>query len=235
MILAVRQLIKQGGSSGEIKFNSWMSAGILLIAPWILFSIFAGMGPPPITISGWLATSTEQVIRYTILIVGGIIALTGFSLLKSNLIRRGDNTYSILAFTLLQVAIPLYIINMAFWGYYLTSVFRFFVTLPNDNRPEWYPPIKMFFYIISVIEVALIYLSTVLFAISLKKTGILSNRATRWYIILGTLGIILVSLPPSLPEPLATLSYLAAIPAIPFIMPYLMGVRSLHFNVTMDL
>ncbi|GAA4325750.1 hypothetical protein GCM10023149_28270 [Mucilaginibacter gynuensis] len=230
MLLAVWQLTKRHPNAGGRKSEGWTSAAILLIIPWMLFSIFAGMGPPPVTIAGWLDTATEQQARYTILICGGIIALMGFALLKVKLEDEGERRYSTLGFTALGVAIPLFILNMVFWGYYLTVIFQYFVTLPIGKRPEWYPPVKMFFYVISVVEVSLIYLATILFAIALKKTGILNIRAGYWYIVIATIGFVLVILPPSSPEPFSTAGYLAAIPAINFIMPYLMGVRLLRFS-----
>ena len=140
---------------------------------------FRRYGSPANYYGRWLATSTEQQARYTILICGGIIILMGFALLKIKLQSQGERLYSTLGLTVLSVAIPLFILNMIFWGYYLTDVFRYLVKLPQDKRPEWYPPIKTLFYVISVIEVALIYFATALFAIALKKTGILSVRASR--------------------------------------------------------
>lgn len=186
------------------------------------------MGPPPLTMAGWLATATEQEIRYTILMVGGISTLTGFALLKIKLQEKGEYLFSISDFTALTVATPLFLLNMAFWGYYLTSAFRLFVTLPAGQRPDWYPPMKLFFEVISVAAVSLIYLASILFAIALRKIGILSIRGSRWYIVVSIIAIILIALPPPLPEPIATISYLAAVPAIPFIMPYLIGIRLLR-------
>jgi len=232
--LSVWQLIKSGRNDSKVKFSSWTSAGLLLIMPWMLFSIFAGMGPPPVTMEGWLATSTEQQIRYTILIFGGVFALMGFALLKTKLQDQGERIYSVLGYSVLEVAIPLFILNMAFWGYYLTSVFQFFVTLPAGTRPDWYPPVKATFYVISVVEVALIYFATFFFAFALKKANILSIRASRYYIFIAIAGILLVLIPSSWPEPFSTAGYLAAIPAIPFIMPYLMGVHLLRFNTILD-
>ncbi|RYG15570.1 MAG: hypothetical protein EOO07_15115 [Chitinophagaceae bacterium] len=234
ILLAVWQLTKHKQCAGEFKAENWVSAAILLIIPWVLFSIFAGMGPPPVTMVDWLANATEQQVRYTILIFGGISALMGFALLKVKLEDLGERLYSSLGLTVLGLAIPLFILNMAFWGYYLTDAFRYFVILPIGNRPDWYPPVKTLFYVISVVEVALIYLATILFAIALKNTGILSIRASYWYIVIAVIGIVSVILPPSLPEPFSTAGYLAAVPAIPFIMPYLMGVRLLRFNRISD-
>ncbi|GAA4326507.1 hypothetical protein GCM10023149_29380 [Mucilaginibacter gynuensis] len=227
---AVWRLIRPGQAGRKYNIRAWAAAGVLLIIPWLLFSIFAGMGPLPATMAAWLAYATEQQARYSILIGGGIIALMGFALLKAKLQEQGEQTFSMLAFAAMSLAIPLFIINMAFWGYYLTSVFRYLVTLPTGEKPAWYPPVKALFYVISVVEVALIYLSALLLAISLKRAGVLSLRACRWYIVFALTGIVLAVLPPFLPEPFGTLGYLAAIPAIPFIMPYLIGVRLLVFS-----
>ena len=230
--LAIRQLTKRTGNAAEIKFEGWTGAALLLIIPWMLFSLFAGMGRPPLTIADWLATATEQQVRFTILIIGGICAFMGFALLKTKLQSQGELIYSVLGFTVLGIAIPLFILNMAFWGYYLTAAFRFFVTLPAGKRPEWYPPVTTFFYVIAVVEVVLVYFATILFAIALKKTGILSSRASRWYVVIAIIGAVFALIPPSWPEPFSIFGYLAVIPAIPFIMPYLIGVRLLRFNKT---
>ncbi|MDN3549218.1 hypothetical protein [Mucilaginibacter aquaedulcis] len=230
MSAAIWQLIKRPSNLAEKKSDGWTNGALLLIIPWMLFSMFAGMGRPPTTIAGWVATATEQQARFTILIIGGISGFMGFALLKVKLNDQSERLYSTLGFAALTVAIPFFLLNMTFWGFYLTDAFRYFITLPPGKRPEWYPPIRTFFYVISVIEVALIYLTTILFAIALKKTNILSDRSGRWYIIMASIGLVLGVLPPSSPEPFSTAAYLSAVPAIPFIMPYLIGVRLLRYN-----
>jgi hypothetical protein len=201
--------------------------GLLLFIPWLLFPIFAGMGPPPSTLQGWVNAAAEQQIRYTILIGGGILLLLGAALLKTRLQEAGENLYSVLAFAALSIAVPLFIINMAFWGYYLTDAFRLFAASPAAKRPDLYVAVKSLFYVISVAEVVLMYLGTLLFAVALKITGSLSKPASRWYIGCSLIAILLELIPPSWPEPFGTAGYLVAIPAIPFVMYYLIGVRLL--------
>ncbi|TWR24803.1 hypothetical protein FPZ43_18070 [Mucilaginibacter pallidiroseus] len=230
MLVAIRQLIRQQSNQKGIIAESYIGAALFLIIPWMLFPIFAGMGPPPITISDWLATSTEQQVRYTILITGGVIAIMGFALLKSKLENYGERFYSTLGFIAISVAMPLFILNMVFWGYYLTEVFKYFVTLPQGKRPEWYLPIKSIFNVISIIEVWLLYCATALFAIALHKVNVLTYRAKQWYLVIAVIGMILILLPSSVPAPLSIASYLAAIPAIPFIMPYLIGLSLLRLK-----
>jgi hypothetical protein len=188
------------------------------------------MGPPPATLQGWVNTAAEQQVRYTILIAGGILFALGSALLKAKLQAAGENTYSVMASAAINLALPLFIINMAFWGYYLTDAFRVFILQgAAAKRPDWYGPVKSLFYVISIAEVLLMYLGTVLFAVSLKVTGLFNPVACRYYIIFGLAGVLLVVLPPSWPEPFGTAGYLVAIPAIPFIMPYLIGVHLLKY------
>ncbi|MDN3581544.1 hypothetical protein [Mucilaginibacter flavus] len=221
--LGVRRL----WSNGERGKQQAITA-LLLFTPWLMFSMFAGMGRPPLTLQGWVDTAAEQQTRFSILIAGGILLLLGAALLKTRLQAKGENLYSVLAFTAVSIAIPLFIINMAFWGFYLTDAFRAFVTNPGAKRPDLYVPEKSLFYVISVAEVALIYLGTMLFAASLKVMGLFSVSAFRWYTGCGLMGILLVLIPPTWPEPFGTLGYLVAIPAISFIMPYLIGIHLLR-------
>ncbi|WP_121811152.1 hypothetical protein [Mucilaginibacter kameinonensis] len=203
------------------------AAALLLFIPWLLFSIFAGMGPPPPTLQGWVNTAAEQQIRFTILIAGGILLVLGYALLKVKLQAAGENLYSVMAAAAINLAVPLFIINMAFWGYYLTDAFRVFVQLNVSKRPDLYGPTKSLFYVISIAEVLLLYLGTVFFAVSLKVTGLFNPVACRYYVFFGLAGMVLVVLPPTWPEPFGTAGYLVAIPAISFIMPYLIGVNLL--------
>jgi hypothetical protein len=230
MITAAWNLVGYQLRSNNRKIKQQVITALLLFTPWLLFSIFAGMGPPPATLQGWVNTAAEQQVRYTILIAGGILFALGSALLKAKLQAAGENTYSVMASAAINLALPLFIINMAFWGYYLTDAFRVFILQgAAAKRPDWYGPVKSLFYVISIAEVLLMYLGTVLFAVSLKVTGLFNPVACRYYIIFGLAGVLLVVLPPSWPEPFGTAGYLVAIPAIPFIMPYLIGVHLLKY------
>lgn len=227
MIIAIWNLGARNLSSDNRETKHQVVTALLLFMPWLLFSIFAGMGPPPATLAGWIDSAVEQQIRYTILIAGGILLALGSALLKVKLQATGENLYSVMASAAISLAMPLFIINMAFWGYYLTDAFRVFILLGVTKRPDWYAPIKSLFYVISIAEVLLIYLGTVLFAVSLRVTGLFNSVACRYYIIFGLIGMVLVLLPSYWPEPFGTAGYLVAIPAIPFVMPYLIGINLL--------
>ena len=203
-------------------------AGVFLLIPWVLFSVFAGMGPPPARPEAWLASVTEQQLRYSILILGGLSGLLGFSILRMNL--KGGRLFASMGFTLFSVALPLFVLNMAYWGYYLPEAFRSFLTDATARQPDWYLAVRSLFYVISCIEVSLFYLSAIFFAEGLKEAKVVSNSSCRWYQIFGILGAVLVLVPPSWPDLFSTLSYFVAIPAIPFVMPYLMGIQVLKMS-----
>lgn len=71
MTTAVWRLGKNCFASSDPKQKQLGTIALLVIVPWIGFTVFAGMGPPPTTIPDWVATAHEQQIRYALLIMGG--------------------------------------------------------------------------------------------------------------------------------------------------------------------
>ncbi|MBO0360742.1 hypothetical protein J0X19_22465 [Hymenobacter sp. BT186] len=184
------------------------------------------MGPPPSTAAGYAAAAVEQQLRYALLIVSGLLLLGGFALLREQLKASKENLYSLLGQTMLSVALPLFILNMLYWHSYLVEAFQGFG--PTDSRPAWYGPLRSLFRAISAVEVALLYLATVAFAISLRVVGWLSPASSWLYGFFGLLGTVLAVLPASMPEPIVTASFVVSVPAIPLIMPYLIGIQLLR-------
>lgn len=227
MITAARILGKENSDKHDDVQSRLIISSWFLIVPWIFISIFAGFGPPPSTIEGWVENATEQQIRYLILIMAGVSITIGQVLLSEELKRNGEYLYSAAGRILMIIAIPLFVINMTFWGSFLTESFKIFVASPLQKRPDWYLIIKEQFMIIGVTEVSLIYLATFAIAMSMKISGFLSSRACKIYAIVSLLGAFLNLIPPGSPDPFSTISYLVAIPAFPFIMPYLMGINLL--------
>lgn len=200
---------------------------LFMIVPWIFISIFAGFGPPPWTPKEWVATATMQQVRYGILTVSGILITFGFALLRERLKNAGENFYSLLGFTALLMAIPLFLFDMTYYGSYLNESFRIFSTSSLPKTSEWHALGKLDFTI-CLIEVGLTYLATAAFAVSLKTTGLFNPTACTIYILLSLVGFILNLTPPSFPEPFATAGFVVSVPAVPLIIPYLMGVNLLR-------
>ncbi|GAB4027422.1 hypothetical protein [Spirosoma koreense] len=212
---------------------------LLVIIPWIGFSLFAGMGPPPTSIPEWVATATEQQIRYALLIAGGILITVGFGLLTDKLRQSGEKTYSLLGLLTMTMALPLFIANMAYWGSFLVESFANFSASSIAKRPDWYLSMRALFSWISGVEVALLYLATAAFAQALQSAGWFRPSACRLYMVFSLMGALLSVLPSVSVEPVEMATYLVSIPAFPFIMPYLMALNLLNLvnripNATQD-
>lgn len=228
MVIAVWRLGKNSLTSLDPQQRQRGTTALLVIIPWLFFTVFAGMGPPPTSIPDWVATATEQQIRYALLIAGGISITAGFALLANQLRQRGEKTYSLLGLLAIGIALPLFILNMAYWGSFLVESFTHFSAASIVRRPDWYLAMRALFSWISGIEVALFYLASAGFAQSLQSVGWFKPRACRLYLIVSLVGALLSVLPSFSVEPLAIASYLVSIPAFPFIIPYLMGLHLLN-------
>lgn len=204
------------------------SGAFFLIVPWILISMFFGLGPPPETAAGWVKTDTEQQIRYSMLTVAGVFIILAFALLKEKLKKEGENYYSVMGIIALMIAIPLFILDMLFWGFSLTESFKILVSTNTEKLPDWFKPLRALFGMISFVEVVLTYLATALFAVSMNRLGWISKISLKAFILICLLALILILLSAFLPEPFISIGYVLSIPAIPFLMPYYMGVKLLE-------
>lgn len=191
------------------------------IIPWMLIAIFGGMGPPPETERAWAALSSEQVVRYSILIVSGGLMARGFWRFKGYLSNTPGRRYGKAAAILFCVAIPLFCLNMAYWGYFLTYVFTTFPDVAPMAKPKWRSSLSNLFLVVRMAEVALFYLATAALAIALQKADQLTKASKNVYVVLALLGASLNLLPNSLKGPIAIASYLSYIPAFTMLMPYL--------------
>ncbi|GAB3227225.1 hypothetical protein [Spirosoma arcticum] len=232
MILATWILSKQAIQKQNEPKSHLLISILFLMAPWLFISIFAGMGPPPTTAASWVATATEQQVRYSILLISGVLITIGFSFLRIQLKRAGEEVYSLLGLVAIFLAMPLFMLNMTYWGSFLTESFRIFVASGSAKRPDWYLPLRDQFAWISGVEVGLTYLATAAFGASLKTTRWFKPGACWSYIVISLLGFLLSVLPDFSFMPLTIGSYLASIPAIPFIMPYLMALNLLSLSIT---
>jgi hypothetical protein len=229
MVLFTYKLASPGAKSPDPQQRRLVTIGWLMILPWVLISIFAGMGPLPETLQGWIDTETEQHIRYIILIVSGVIFAGGFTLLRDALKKQGETLWSVLGFTAFSIKIVLFILNMNYLGQFMIASIRYFVTagLAPTQRPEWYVAARSQFNGNSMVEVAITYVATAAFAASLRNAGWIKPASARGYIIFSAIGFAFCILPPSMPGPLGIGGYLASIPAFSLIVPYLMGINFL--------
>lgn len=214
--------LKNEVESNQAKF------AFLLIVPLILISMFAGMGPPPDTAAEWTATIKEQQVRYFMLVISGVFIAFGFAGLRDRLKTEGENFYSLLALTAVSIAIPLFIINMIYWGFYLGELFKIQTTADATNFPDWFLPTRQLFGLISVTEVALTYFATFSIVLAMRKVGWLSKASSSYYILFSLLAFAIIILSVFFTESFKTAAFVVSIPAFPFLMPYFIGVNLLR-------
>lgn len=221
MFLAVRTL--EDAKSETVRSIAWP-----LIMSWAAISVFAGMGPPPETAEGWAALAWEQQLRYCILIVSGTFTTIGF-LRTYDMLRSGPGVrFAKVGKTMFVMALPLFIANMIYWGFFLTNVFVKYAQPGAPAKPDWLQTVSTAFTVVRMVEVTLIYCGTAVFAYALSRSGHLSRLASAIYIFFCCLGAVLNLLPANLPAPLAIANYVSYIPAITLLMPYLIGVNLLN-------
>lgn len=198
-----------------------------LIVPYLLISMFFGLGPPPETVRGWVTTTTEQQIRYIMLIIAGLFIFFGFAVLREKLKNTEGSFYSAIGFTALMVAIPLFIINMIFWSAYLPELFKIMTASDLEKSPEWFRPIREEFNLLTNVEVTITYFAVAAFAASLRAAGWIGKTASLIYIVINSIALFITVLPFS-QQLLSIPFFIVTIPAIPFLMPYFMGINLLR-------
>ncbi|MHA4811037.1 hypothetical protein ACX0G9_23215 [Flavitalea flava] len=204
---------------------------LFLIIPWMFMSIFFGMGPPPETAKEWVATATEQQARFSILIFSGILIALGLAILRDKLKTAGENFYSQLGIASILIAIPIFLLAMAFWHSFALEAFRAQVASPSDKMPEWFKPVLRQIWVLTMVEVMLTYLATAAFAASLRSLGWLNKTPSGIYIILSVLSILCIVLYPIYPASVTSAGfpyYPFMIPAIAFLMLYFIGINLLR-------
>lgn len=201
-------------------------AAMFYILPWILISMFAGLGPPPETAEGWVITAREQELRYCMLMGVGLFELLAFRFLYQALLEK-DAVFASIGWICMLIAIPLLFINMTYWSSYLPKLFQQMQEHSATELPDWSQPLRKQFGMISTAEVVLTYFATAAFAHSLSVTGIFKKGASNIYIFLSLLAAMVMILSVFFPGPLQIPGFALSIPAFPFLMPYIMGIRLL--------
>ncbi len=118
------------------------------------FCYFRRHGTAPETAGEWALQATEQVFRYSFLIIGGISMFIGFYRLNKLLAPTRAMGYAKVSTILMKIALPLFILNMVYWGYFLTYTFITYSGSGAPAKPMWMKPFDEIFTIIRMIEVA---------------------------------------------------------------------------------
>jgi hypothetical protein len=194
-------------------------AGALLILPWGLVSLlWVGIGAP------FQATLQENYMRYLVLTWSSILVTSAFVVLKDALYDGGERFYSTIAFAAALAAGATYLtcLNM--------SLAAVGMALSGDKTPL--PAIFGHLYsALEFIACVMTYVTTAVFAIALGRARFLGRGATLAYATASAiLVLLLVMRGLEFPEISGNTApwytrpgVIAGIPAIPWIMPCLLG------------
>jgi len=206
-------------SISEAGKRKFALAGVLLILPFAIISLlWVGIGPP------FQASPSENYMRYLVLVWDSIIVTSAFIVLKEALHEAGERFYSLVGFAMALPAGAAYLVclNMSL-AYAATA-------LGGDKTP---PPAVLgnLYSAIEFVACLLTYATTAVVAIALGQARVLGRGAARAYVIASAIFVVLLvirgiafpeisgSTAPYYTRP----GVIAGIPAIPWLMPGLLG------------
>ena len=194
-------------------------AGVLFILPWAIISLlWVGIGAP------FQATLPENYIRYLVLVSNSILVTSAFVVLKDALYEVGERFYSTIGFAANVAAGATYLVCLNMSLAYVA------VAMGGDKTP---PPaiLGSLYSALEFFACLMTYVTTGVFAVALGQARLLGRGAGLSYLMAcGILVLLLVLRGLQFPEisantaPLYTRpGVIAGIPAIPWIMPCLLG------------
>ena len=195
-------------------------AGSLLIAPWAIISLlWVGLGAP------FQSTTTENYMRYQVLLADSVVVAGAFLALKQELYDAGERFYSTIGFAASIPAGVAYLVSVSM------SVAQTMAKL-NGGDAAAGPLLVNLYSVWEFVAAVLTYVATAAFAASLGAARWLGRGAARAYAIANViLLLLLVARGLSYPELSSDTApwyvrpgFIAGIPAIPWIMPGLLGV-----------
>lgn len=197
-----------------------LSGGFLVMPFALVALLWVGLGPP------WVATPAQNVMRYVVLLISSIAVAGGFVVLKEALGEAGEGCYSTLGFVSTMLGGSAYLIWMSF------ALGASIAKLRDGQVPPAIVSLNDVFDILLFVACVLTYLATAAFAASFGRIPWLGRGATRAYVAANLIAFLcLVIRGLSFPNPMALSTpwytspgFIAGIPAIPFIMPHLLGV-----------
>jgi hypothetical protein len=194
-------------------------AGTLLVTSFALVALlWVGLGGP------WQATAAENQMRYLVLIVMATAVAGGFVVLREVLSQAGERFYATLGFAAIMLSGPLYLI----WNIFAFAAF--FGKEHAGEMPAAIVSLRDMLDLLLFVAGFLTYLATAAFAASLGRVQWLGRGAARAFMIVNAVALLfLVMRGLQYPDGRATPWYtspgfIVGIPAVPFIMPFLLGV-----------
>ncbi len=196
-------------------------AGTLLLTPFAMVALFwVGIGAP------WVASAAENQMRYLVLIAMALAAAGGFAVLKEALNQASERLHSTLGFAAVILACSLYLI----WDAFVFGAY--FAQEHGGTMPTAIVSLHPFRDLVLSLAGALTYVATAAFAASLARTQWLGRKASVAYIIVSFIALFFIVIkvlerpdPAAASQPWYTIpGFILGVPALPLIMPSLLGV-----------
>lgn len=195
-------------------------AGFLLILPSAIISLlWVGIGPP------FQATLPENYMRFLVLVWDSILVSVAFVVLTGALHKAGEHFYSTVGFGAALPAGAAYLVCLTFS---LAQV----ITLMHGDRTPLPLFLDNFYSALEFVACVSTYAATLFFAAALWRAKLLGRGAACVYMAVSAIMMLLIILrgieypeisgrtAPWYTQP----AVIAGIPAIPWLMPYLLGV-----------
>jgi hypothetical protein len=207
---------------GPLDCQKLAVAGSLLITPWIMFALLAGFGRPD------QSSAAENLSRYIVLFVSSMAVGGGLIVLREALSEQGERLYSTLGFAAIVMASPIYLI----WASIALDYSSWRLHAGNQHVSPEMLSLAIWSEILLFAGGLLTYLSTAAFAASLRRARWLGRSAAFAMIALSLVAALLLALRGlSFPDPKVALTswyttagWVVGIPAIPWMIPCVMGI-----------
>jgi hypothetical protein len=195
-------------------------AGSLLLAPFALIALlWVGIGTP------WEATPSENTMRYAVLLTGVVAITVAVFLAKELLCETGERLYSALALAASVLSAAAFLVWASFqMGFHA-------LVLSQGQVPVGLAAVNNVLDALLFAAGCLAYAMTAALAYSLGKARWLGPKAALGYVLLNILALALLLVrgvsfpsPNASPDPWYTrLGFIVGIPAMPWVMPFLLG------------
>ena len=218
--VAVFLFVQNGARSEEGR--EMKTAGVLFIVPFSLFALlWVGIATP------YHSTPTENLMRYEVLVIGAIAVTCAFLFLFRIVSRRGEQYFSTYFLGVSMLAGAAYLV----WHCFQAGMWL--IRIKNDTiAPEHRADLLSIFDLYLFFATILTYVATGMAALSMAKANLLSSRASKVYLCVSALGVLFIIFRgvvyPGDPRTSNPALYevpgiLAGIPAMPWLMPSLLG------------
>jgi hypothetical protein len=209
--------IKGGADTGR---RCALAGGLLLLPFALVALLWVGLSTP------WEATPPENEMRYLVLIISGVAVASGFVVLQQLLGDAGERFYSTLGFATNAVAGVAYLVWTSF------ALGDSVVMARDGHRPPDAVLLSAGSDVLLFVACALTYITTAAFAAALGRIQWLGRGATRTFVTTNLVAMLLIGMRGlTFPDPNAgaapwylNAGFVVGIPAVPWIVPFLLGV-----------